>query len=374
MTASASQPGIDIPSIKNQLNQLKGLYDSGALKADAYKEAKDSLERKLVEWALLQAPAEPAAGAPMSEVPRRTVDAATTVPVAAAQEQVDDKPARGAWPKVVGVLALALVAGGAYYLFGSSQGTPVMPLPATSLSSPLMPKQVAAAGTPEQAPHSTQVGDIATMADRLAARLAKQPNDPQGWAMLGRSYSVLGSPVEAVKAYEKAIAMLPEDKALKADYAAALAEVKKNNLAAGGGPVSSSPMSTQTPAQSATPAAQPATANASVSGTVTLSPALLKTVQPTDTVFLVARPQSGSRMPLAAMRKQVKDLPLQFTLDDSMGMSPAIKLSTAGKVIVVARISKSGNAVPEKGDLSGETSPVSVGSKGVSVVINTVVK
>ena len=79
-------------------------------------------------------------------------------------------------------------------------------------------------------------------------------------------------------------------------------------------------------------------------------------------------------MPLAAMRKQVKDLPLQFTLDDSMGMSPAIKLSTAGKVIVAARISKSGNAVPEKGDLSGETSPVSVGSKGVSVVINTVVK
>jgi cytochrome c-type biogenesis protein CcmH len=374
MTASASQPGIDISSIKNQLNQLKGLYDSGALKADAYQEAEDVLERKLVDWALLQAPAEPSAVAPapdLTAVASNAKEASSVNPAAATEEQEDDKPTRGSWPKVAGVLALAVLAGGGYYWFGSSQGTPVMPLPATSLSSPLMPKQAAVAATPDQAPHSTQVGDIATMADRLAARLAKQPNDPQGWAMLGRSYSVLGSPAEAVKAYEKAIAMLPEDKALKADYANALAEVKKNNLAAGS-PVSQAPTATQNQAQPAIQA--PAAANASVSGTVSLAPALLKTVQPTDTVFIVARPESGSRMPLAALRKQVKDLPLQFTLDDSMGMSPAIKLSTAGKVIVSARVSKSGNAIPEKGDLSGETAPVAVGSKGLSVVINTAVK
>jgi cytochrome c-type biogenesis protein CcmH len=374
MTDSASQPGIDIPYIKNQLNQLKGLFDSGALKADAYQEAKEALERKLVDWALLQAPTEQAKAmnAPTPAVTQVSAESASTSPVAQAEEQTDDKPSKGSLPKVAVALALVVVAGGGYYLFGRSEGTPVMPLPATSLSSPLMPKQAPVASTPEQAPHSTQVGDIATMADRLAARLAKQPNDPQGWAMLGRSYAVLGSPAEAVKAYEKALKLLPDDKALKADYATALAEVKKNNLAAGGGPVSQAPTVTQNQAQ---PAIQtPAAANASVSGTVSLAPALLKTVQPTDTVFIVARPESGSRMPLAAVRKQVKDLPLQFTLDDSMGMSPAIKLSTAGKVIVSARVSKSGNAIPEKGDLSGETAPVVVGSKGLSVVINTAVK
>lgn len=371
MTDSASQPGIDIPYIKNQLNQLKGLFDSGALKADAYQEAKEALERKLVDWALLQGPVDQAAAASTPDVTAVVGDAPSTSTVAVEDEQAGEKP-RGSWPKVAAVLALAVLAGGGYYMFGRSEGTPVMPLPATSLSSPLMPKQVAVAGTPEQAPHSTQVGDIATMADRLAARLAKQPNDPQGWAMLGRSYAVLGSPAEAVKAYERALKLLPDDKALKADYATALAEAKKNNLAAGGGPVSQTPAATPNQAQSAIQA--PAAANASVSGTVSLAPALLKTVQPTDTVFIVARPESGSRMPLAAVRKQVKDLPLQFTLDDSMGMSPAIKLSTAGKVIVSARVSKSGNAIPEKGDLSGETAPVAVGSKGLSVVISTAVK
>ena len=72
MTDSASQPGIDILYIKNQLIQLKGLYDSGALKADAYQEAKGALERKLVDWALLQAPAEQGAAVPDSTEVRGT--------------------------------------------------------------------------------------------------------------------------------------------------------------------------------------------------------------------------------------------------------------------------------------------------------------
>jgi cytochrome c-type biogenesis protein CcmH len=374
MTASASQSGIDIPSIKNQLIQLKDLFDTGALKADAYQEAKETLERKLVDWALLQAPVDQLVGAPeLKDVSGNSTEWPSTNAVAAAEDSADPKPLRGAMPKVAVVLSLALLAGGGYYWFGGPEGTPVMPLPATSLSSPLVPKATGGPVTPDKAPHSTQVGDIATMAERLAARLAKQPNDPQGWAMLGRSYSVLGSPAEAVKAYEKAVAMLPDDKALKTDYAAALAEVKKNNLAGGSSPVGQSPLATQNQTQPATQTST-APANGSVSGTVTLSPALLKNVHPTDTVFIVARPQSGSRMPLAALRKQVKDLPLQFTLDDSMGMSPAIKLSAAGKVIVSARVSKSGSALPEKGDLSGETAPIAVGSKGLAVEINTAVK
>jgi cytochrome c-type biogenesis protein CcmH len=182
--------------------------------------------------------------------------------------------------------------------------------------------------------------------------------------MLGRSYNVLGRPAEAVKAYEKAITMLPDDKALLADYATAVAAVSSGGQG-------------EQMAQAAAPAQARTQAPASkltVSGTVTLTAALLKQVQPTDTVFVVARAPTGSRMPLAALRVQVKDLPLQFTLDDSMGMSPAGKLSTAGKVIVSARVSKSGNAIPEKGDLSGETAPVVVGAKGLAIEINTAVK
>jgi cytochrome c-type biogenesis protein CcmH len=113
---------------------------------------------------------------------------------------------------------------------------------------------------------------------------------------------------------------------------------------------------------------------ATVGGVVKLSPALLKQVKPEDTLFVFARAAEGSRMPLAIVRKQVKDLPYTFTLDDSTSMSPNAKLSTSGKVIVGARISKSGNAIPAAGDLSGQSQPTSVGAKDLSIEISEVVK
>jgi cytochrome c-type biogenesis protein CcmH len=79
-------------------------------------------------------------------------------------------------------------------------------------------------------------------------------------------------------------------------------------------------------------------------------------------------------MPLAILRKQVKDLPLDFTLDDSMAMSPANALSGSKKVVVSARVSKSGNAMPQPGDLSGQSGEVSVGAKGLHIEIHEVVK
>ena len=111
-----------------------------------------------------------------------------------------------------------------------------------------------------------------------------------------------------------------------------------------------------------------------VSGTVTLSAALAKQAQPEDTLFVYARTAEGSRMPLAILRKQVKDLPLTFKLDDSMAMSPSSALSTASKVIVGARVSKSGNAMPQPGDLSGQSAPVNVGATGVQIEIKEAVK
>jgi cytochrome c-type biogenesis protein CcmH len=105
-------------------------------------------------------------------------------------------------------------------------------------------------------------------------------------------------------------------------------------------------------------------------GTVALAPALQGKVAPTDTVFIFARAAEGPRMPLAILRKQVKDLPVAFTLDDSMAMAPNFALSNFPSVVVGARISKSGNAAPQSGDLEGVSPIVKVGMSGVSVVID----
>jgi cytochrome c-type biogenesis protein CcmH len=80
-------------------------------------------------------------------------------------------------------------------------------------------------------------------------------------------------------------------------------------------------------------------------------------------------------MPLAIIRKKVKDLPLKFTLNDSMAMNPAMKLSNFPKVVIGARISKSGNAMPQSGDMQGTYGPVAVkDAKGIEVVINQTIQ
>ena len=126
------------------------------------------------------------------------------------------------------------------------------------------------------------------------------------------------------------------------------------------------------PTTSAAPAAgASASANSagSVSGQVTLSAALKSKVSATDVVFVYATPANGERMPLAIFKTTVAQLPLSFRLDDSTAMSPERKLSSAGEVFVKVRVSKSGNAMPQSGDLSGSLGPVKVGAKGLSLEI-----
>lgn len=109
-----------------------------------------------------------------------------------------------------------------------------------------------------------------------------------------------------------------------------------------------------------------------ITGKVSLSRALADKVSPDDTVFILARAAQGPKMPLAVMRKQVKDLPLKFTLDDSMAMQPQLKLSGFPKVVVVARVSKSGSPMSQAGDLQGMTATIKPGAKGLNIVINSV--
>ena len=119
-------------------------------------------------------------------------------------------------------------------------------------------------------------------------------------------------------------------------------------------------------------AAAGAASGAQVSGVVTLSPQLSANARPDDTVFIFARAAEGPRMPLALKKVQVKDLPARFSLDDTMAMSPDFKLSKFSEVVVGARVSKSGSAMPQSGDLEGVSGRVQPGKSEIKVTIDRV--
>ena len=114
-------------------------------------------------------------------------------------------------------------------------------------------------------------------------------------------------------------------------------------------------------------------AGSTIAGRVDLNAALASKVALNDTVFIFARAAEGPRMPLAVLRIPAKELPRDFSLDDSMSMAPGVKLSAAPSVIVEARISKSGNALPQPGDLFGRSTPLKPGATGVRITIDQVV-
>ncbi|MCG3776021.1 MAG: hypothetical protein JW395_2870 [Nitrospira sp.] len=107
-----------------------------------------------------------------------------------------------------------------------------------------------------------------------------------------------------------------------------------------------------------------------ISGKVSIAPSLAGKGSPTDTLFVFARETNGPPMPVAIMRATKKDLPFTFRLDDSNSMMPARKISDVAMVVIVARLSKSGQAMPQSGDLEGMSQPVKPGADGVTVVID----
>jgi cytochrome c-type biogenesis protein CcmH len=91
-------------------------------------------------------------------------------------------------------------------------------------------------------------------------------------------------------------------------------------------------------------------------------------------VFIFATPVGGSRMPVAIMRRHVRDLPLEFSLDDTLSMVPDMRLSKVSTVVIGARISRRGDVAPQPGDMQGSTAPVAVGTRGIRLEISEVLK
>ena len=103
---------------------------------------------------------------------------------------------------------------------------------------------------------------------------------------------------------------------------------------------------------------------------VELAKGLLKQMDLNDTVFIYAQAAQGPKMPLAIIRKQVKDLPLTVTLDETMAMLPEMTLDTFKEVRIMARVSQSGQALPQPGDWVGETNVFTISHLPPNLVVN----
>lgn len=373
---------LNLAVLRDQLRELEGDLENGVIDPVAYDSARHELERRVAE-----------------EVQPHAVQHA--------------KSEGKRWPAIAVGVAVPVLAVSIYLLVGSPQAFD----PAQ--------QQVAAN---QEGSHEVTAEQIEGMVANLAQKLQNEPNNAEGWTMLARSYNALGRFDQAAQAYAQLVKLVPNDAGLLADYADTLAmasnrtlqgepeklveraiAIDASNLKAlalwgsaaferkdyaaavtrwqkilalvpaesdiarsvSGSIAEAQSMMGQAPVAVAKPDSGSKAVGASkVEGSVELDPSLRADVADTDTVFIYARAAQGPRFPLAVLRKQVKDLPTNFVLDDSMAMMPEAKLSSVPMVIVGARISKTGSATPAAGDLEGATEPVAPGATGLKIRIN----
>lgn len=193
-------------------------------------------------------------------------------------------------------------------------------------------------------------------------------NNLKALALAGTVGFEKGDYAEAVKYWNRMLPLLPPDSDMSKSVRASIQEAQGKLGGAAKSIIAIAPEKQSAPAAAPAPAA--AAKASTLSGTVKLAPALAKRVGPDDSVFILARPATGSRMPLAAIRATAKELPLAFSFDDSMAMSASAKLSDFPEVVVAARVSKSGNVVPQPGDIEGVSKPVRPGARGLVIEVS----
>ncbi|WP_367026051.1 c-type cytochrome biogenesis protein CcmI [Methylococcus sp. ANG] len=273
-------------------------------------------------------------------------------------------------------------------------------------------------------------GDLQARIEQLSKRLQQQPNDLDGWLLLGRSLLAVQQMDKAVQAYEFALKLAPGNPDVEALYAQALGETNQGSLVGKpteiiAGVLQRNPdhmhslwlaglaaveredkakaleywkklrsllpadgeqtrqldgyiaeLEGTAPPQAKTADTVPAATETgkSIRVKVSLDDKLKGQAGPNDVVFVFARAAEGPPMPLAISRKKVSDLPAEITLNDGMAMAPGMKLSSFPRIVIGARVSKTGNAMPSPGDLQGLTSAVEAQDGGsYSVEIGQVV-
>jgi cytochrome c-type biogenesis protein CcmH len=288
------------------------------------------------------------------------------------------------------------------------------------------PRALTVAKHPPPDASTITIEQFRQMTAKLAAKLEKNPDDPVGWTMLGRAYRALERYPDAIKAFEQAEKLDPNNADVLVEHAETIGLAHGNNLEgepmrlldralkiapdnekaltlSGAAAFARNEYATairywerltarvppesdlgralasgiaEARARMAGTGQAPKTAQTApparkaVSGVVQLSGALAGKASPEDSVFVFARAAEGPKMPLAVLRRQVKDLPLMFKLDDSMAMQPGLELSSYPRVIVGARISKSGRPTSGPGDLEGVSQPVAPGATGITILID----
>ena len=202
--------------------------------------------------------------------------------------------------------------------------------------------------------------------------LKLEPENPMALSLAATAAYNRSDYAQAIARWEQILRVVQPDSEDARWLTDAIAKTREQLAGVGGAKVPAAPPTTTT-TTAAAPSPKAATAaGASVSGRVSLAPALASKVQPGDTVFVFARNPQGSRLPLAVQRTQVSALPFSFKLDDSMAMSPEAKISGASEVRIEARVSRSGNATPQSGDLIGASATIKPGTDKVEVVIDQV--
>ena len=267
----------------------------------------------------------------------------------------------------------------------------------------------------------TQDG-VEKMVAEFAGKMEKDPGNLQGWAMLARSYRILGRNEDAAKAYARAGSFVDSDPQLLADYADTLAasangsfvgkplslinqalKLDPNNLMAlwlsGTAAFNANnyrsavqtweKLASQLPPNSEelkmiegsiaearskgglSPKAPVVSSAKGISGLIELAPDLKSKVKPSDTVMVIAR-QVGERMPVAVFKAPVAQFPMNFVLNDALAMNPNAPLSKLTEVSIEVRISRLGMAKPESGDLISSTKTIKVGSENVRLLVDQV--
>lgn len=385
---AASQPGrrdINIAVYREQMKEMETERGNGLLPEEQFQTARQELETRLAEDALVAEAASP----PVSTGNRKLgFFLAAVLPIAAF----------GLYAWLGNPASLTLLA---------EAPSPAEPLP-----------------NPTMAEH-----DIKKMVEKAEAKVKANPEDGKGWALLAKTYAALGRWPEAWKAYQFAANLLPQDASLFSGQAEALAILNgrvlrgvpmelvskalaldsndmkglelagfnafqeknfvqaadflgrlhkqlppdapyaKNILAA----LTEARRLSQNPTRDSAGerAAQAPASNVTIRGSIEIAPALKDRIGQQDLIFLFARPALGGA-PVAVVRGSATRFPMDFELSDRWAMNPDNLLSQQKQVTMVARISKSGAPMGQPGDLEGSVNDVPVGAQGVTLVIDRV--